>query len=142
MGKVTIKWRKAMESVWTKPRDHSKCGLPKNRPQDVWKNIEKRGADECWPWMAALSNGGYGVFRIEGRYYKAHRVVYSLSHPTFELSAPRSNYEKGFVLHRCDNPRCCNPKHLYLGDIFDNMKDKVARGRCGRTGPRKRRNGT
>lgn len=107
----------------------SGCGLPPNRPIDVWKKIDKRGADECWPWIGS-THRGYGAFRLEGRYYKAHRIVYSLEREPIDLTAPGDRYQKSFVLHTCDNPPCCNPKHLYLGDIRDNMRDKVQRNRC------------
>jgi hypothetical protein len=118
------------------PIDKSRCGLPRNKPVDVWKKIEKRGADECWLYTGGLATG-YGHFRIEGRYYKAHRVVYSLECEPIDLMAPESNYEKNFILHTCDNRACCNPAHLYRGDIWDNMRDKVERNRCWRGGNRK-----
>lgn len=108
-------------------------GLPKNLPSDVWKYVEKRGPDECWPWKSSVQGGGYGAFRINGRYYKSHRVVFSVMHGGIDLAAPESNYEHGFVLHRCDNPICCNPAHLFLGDVNANMRDKVSKGRQSRS---------
>lgn len=107
-------------------------GLPKNKPEDIWKFIDQRGEDECWPWKSSIQ-GGYGSFRISGKYYKAHRVVFFVIYGTIELTAPKSNHDHGFVLHRCDNPVCCNPKHLFLGDINANMRDKVAKGRQSRS---------
>lgn len=125
------KWRASMAARRARaPIDKSRCGLPRNSPQDVWKKIERRGPDECWPWKGTKDGGGYGVFRIHGHYYKAHRVVFSLECQPINLVAPKSQYQQGFVLHTCDNRYCCNPKHLYLGDIWDNMQDKVDRGRC------------
>src|ERR1700744_6262284 len=123
----------------------SGCGLPKNKPEDVWKKIDKRGPDDCWNWTAAKQGGGYGAFRIEGKYYKAHRVVYSLVHEPIDLRAPEDKYSHALVLHHCDNPSCCNPKHLFLGDLFYNARDKVARNRSLRGGNRKlnaKRSGT
>lgn len=104
------------------------AGLPKNNIHDVWARVDRRAADECWPWFGTVAQG-YGVMRVCGRYYKAHRVAYASFQGGIDLGAPRSNYEEEFVLHRCDNPLCCNPAHLYLGDIWANMKDKVERGR-------------
>lgn len=120
------------------PIDKSRCGLPRNEPKDVWKFIESRGPDECWEWRGG-KQAGYGAFRIQGVYYKAHRIVYSLECEAIDLTAPESNYEKGFILHHCDNRSCCNPKHLYRGDIWDNMKDKMQRNRCYRGGPGRKR---
>lgn len=132
------KWRKSMERRRKSgPIDRSRCGLPRNKPEDIWKKIDKRGPDECWLWTASCDSGGYGQFRLQGRYYKAHRIVFSIAKAPIDFRAPESNYEKTHVLHRCDNTRCCNPAHLYLGDIWDNMRDKVERNRTYRGGPRK-----
>lgn len=107
-------------------------GRKANKPEDVWKFITKRGENECWLWQSSLHTGGYGAFRIKQKYYKAHRVVYFVSKGGIELRAPESNYSHDHVLHTCDNPGCCNPKHLFLGDIFVNMADKVSKGRQSR----------
>ena len=69
------------------------------------------------------------MFRLHGHYYKAHRVAYHLGKGPIELKAPSDGYAKTYVLHTCDNPSCCNPDHLYLGDIWKNMQDKVERNR-------------
>ncbi len=103
-------------------------GRKANKPEDVWKFIDKRAADECWPWLSSKS-GPYGAFRVKQKYYKAHRVVYFVRNGGIELNAPESNYSHEHVLHACDNPICCNPSHLFLGDIFVNMADKVSKGR-------------
>ncbi len=104
-------------------------GRKANKPEDVWKFVDKRGADECWPWISSKGRDGYGAFRIKCRYYKAHRVTYFVEKGGIELAAPESNYSHEHVLHSCDNPSCCNPSHLFLGDIFANMADKVSKGR-------------
>jgi hypothetical protein len=104
-----------------------------NVPSDVWKHIDKRGQNECWPWLLTTRQG-YGVFRIQCKYYKAHRVVYFAEFGGIELNAPSDKYAPLFVLHKCNNPLCCNPSHLYLGGIWENMADKVAAGRQYRGG--------
>jgi hypothetical protein len=132
------RWRESMRLRRERgPIDKSKCGLPRNKPSDVWKYVSKGLEDECWNWTAG-KQGTYGAFRIEGKYYKAHRVVYAIARGHIALEGPLSQYDKTHVLHTCDNPLCCNPKHLYLGDIWDNMRDKVMRNRQARTGPKKR----
>jgi hypothetical protein len=81
--------------------------------------------DECWEWKASIGDVGYGIFHIRDEFGKwkaerAHRMAWILTygHPG-EL----------FVLHRCDNRKCANPNHLFLGTNQDNMKDMVAKGR-------------
>lgn len=87
-----------------------------------WAKVDIRGEDECWPWLAGM-NGKYGSIGIGGRTggsELAHRVAYELTYgPLGELHA----------LHSCDNPPCCNPRHLFAGTQLDNMQDKMSKGR-------------
>lgn len=105
--------------------------------ETVWEKIERRDPDECWPWLGYMS-GGYGrldMFGIPG--VRAHRAAYIRANPG---SIDLTEKDGIFVLHTCDNPICCNPKHLYLGDHAQNMKDKKDRRRSPyypkATGPR------
>lgn len=78
--------------------------------------------DKCWVWQKALNMWGYGTIGSNPqKLHSAHRMAYFLFygvHPG-ELQ----------VLHRCDNPPCINPHHLFLGTNADNVKDKMAKGR-------------
>ncbi len=76
----------------------------------------------CWNWTLSAFKGGYGAFRIDnGKQVSAHRAAYQL------LVGPIP--EGIHVLHKCDNPRCVNPYHLWLGTHRENMLDKMNKGR-------------
>ena len=116
-------------------------GRPANTPEVLWSKVDKRSEDECWNWKGYKNNEGYGRTWINDKGYYAHRVIYSLAYPnSINLNAPLSTDETGFLLHTCDNPSCCNPKHLWVGTHADNMADKVKKGRnadfSGGKGPR------
>jgi len=116
-------------------------GRPASTPEVIWSKVDKRGEDECWNWLGYKNEDGYGRTWIEDVGYYAHRVIYALANPnTITYRAPSRTSDYGFVLHVCDNPSCCNPKHLFLGTHADNMADKVAKKRSpdfkGDKGPR------
>ena len=91
----------------------------------LWSKIDKKGPEDCWPWLASTVGRGYGSVRIgasrSGKML-AHRAVY-LQH----FGGPIPDDLQ--VLHSCDNPPCCNPAHLFLGANADNMADRDAKGR-------------
>lgn len=98
-----------------------------------WRKVRRLGADECWPWKGALGRGGRGVFYLRGRTTSAPRVVFEIV-----LGSPLP--ADVYACHRCDNPRCCNPAHLFAGTRSDNMLDMYAKGRGRpRRKPRSRR---
>ena len=78
----------------------------------------------CWEWKAALNNG-YGWFNVDGRIKHAHRVAAFLSKKIDSLDTDLH------VLHHCDNTKCCNPDHLFVGTNADNVADRVRKGRSG-----------
>lgn len=103
--------------------------------------VEQRGPDECWPWNGWHNEQGYGRVEVNGRSYYAHRIIYALAHPgSINWEVKGSQATAVFVLHKCDNPGCCNPAHLFLGSHADNMADKSRKGRSpdfkGERGPR------
>jgi hypothetical protein len=124
-----------------KRKRKSGAGRLPNVPIVLWSKVDKGDPDECWEWLGYKNKEGYGRTWINDKGYYAHRVIYNLAFPgQIDLNAPKSTNEKGFVLHKCDNPSCCNPNHLYVGDYFDNGRDKAQRRRCpdfsGDKGPR------
>jgi hypothetical protein len=88
-----------------------------------WAKISVRGPDECWPWKGHLNKDGYGTFRTNKprRKVYAHRVAYEIEHGESPAGM--------LVRHSCDNPPCCNARHLLAGTHQDNSDDKISRGR-------------
>lgn len=87
-----------------------------------WSYVRIGASDQCWEWTRSRVPGGYGQFAlISHRPIGAHRVAWLF---TFGAIA-----DGLYVLHRCDNPPCCNPAHLFLGTQRDNMHDLTAKRR-------------
>lgn len=75
----------------------------------------------CWEWTHRAKLKGYGQISIGGKHFMAHRLSYLL----FVGPIP----DGLFVCHRCDNPLCCNPSHLWVGSVRDNHRDMIAKNR-------------
>lgn len=91
---------------------------------DFWRRIEIRGLDDCWNWSKGKSDKGYGRYtkaKRNGMPSGSHQVAWILTNGSIPLGL--------YVCHSCDNPSCCNPKHLFLGTAKDNAQDKVKKGR-------------
>lgn len=93
--------------------------------EKFWPAVAIGGPDDCWEWTKSRSAAGYGsvtftVPKIGTRI--ASRAAWILTHGPIP---------KGMnVLHRCDNPPCCNPAHLFLGTQADNVRDMHEKGRA------------
>ena len=85
-----------------------------------WNKVSK--SDDCWEWLAHKNPKGYGKFRYAGANgCLAHRVSWELEYGDIP--------DGMHVLHRCDNPSCVRPDHLFLGTNKDNVEDRVSKGR-------------
>lgn len=89
-----------------------------------WHKIDIKGKDECWNWKGSKNPQGYGQVwsNSKKKQIKAHRLAYEIYNQT---SIPKGM----LICHKCDNPPCCNPYHLFLGTSADNINDAYRKGR-------------
>jgi hypothetical protein len=92
---------------------------PKGSAAPFWSRVDTSG--DCWEWQGARVSKGYGSLAIEGRAATAHRRSWELTYGPIPTGM--------HVLHRCDNPPCVRPDHLWLGTNTENVYDSMAKGR-------------
>ena len=95
-----------------------------NLTKRFWLKVAIRNNNECWNWKASIKPNGYGQFRLKEKIKYAHRTAWELTNGKIP--------DDICILHYCDNPKCCNPNHLFLGTHQDNIADRVAKGRTAR----------
>lgn len=97
------------------------------------KNAKKADSG-CWEWQLALDRYGYGKFSYKHRTYKAHRISFLVFKPEEWDPNPLLH-----ICHTCDNRKCVNPSHLFLGTHIDNIQDRMQKGR--KSGARREQHG-
>jgi hypothetical protein len=116
---------------WNRHYRHGTLPEPPSAEQRFWSRVDRRGPDECWPWLWGCNGQGYGTFFVKAgelglarnKQIGAHRVAFFLIH---------GRWPEPLALHGCDNPPCCNavnPEHVHEGDGCLNMQEMVARDR-------------
>ena len=94
----------------------------KVRPLELrfWEKVKK--TNDCWIWIGAIDDRGYGSIGVNGRTRRAHRLSYEMLNGAIPKGL--------FVCHKCDNKKCVNPNHLFLGTAKDNTMDMIKKGRA------------
>jgi hypothetical protein len=115
------------------PRAQTEIKLTPKQERNFWAKVDKNGPtmpnldSPCWIWTAYKTNHGYGMFSCcNGKMITSHRVVWVIT------NGPIINdhsYHGTCVCHKCDNPSCVNPQHLFLGTQGDNARDRENKDR-------------
>lgn len=96
--------------------------------QRFWAKTDRRGEDECWPWLGGTDRDGYGFLKISRKDQGVSRNVRA-SRVSWEIANGASMPTDLWALHHCDNPPCVNPCHIYPGSAQNNAADRIVRKR-------------
>lgn len=90
-------------------------------PAEVFGKVLENAETGCWEWQMYKNPGGYGQIRVNWKLWLVHRFVYH--HCVADIP------DGLLIMHSCDNPSCCRPKHLELGTQNQNQQDKIRKGK-------------
>lgn len=111
-------WSAARRSGTLPPRKHDRVSAEDR----FWSRVKKSDEiDGCWEWTAGRTSQGYGHFQVNGVIHKTHRYAYEMANGPIPPGL--------FACHRCDNPPCVRPDHIFLGTNRDNQIDSRDKGR-------------
>ena len=109
------------ESDITHRNNFTQLTLSDRESARFWSKIGIYDGDSCWEWEAGRNRAGYGIVYLQKKMRMSHRVAWMLANGPIP---------DGMVIcHHCDNPSCCNPRHLFLGSVLDNIHDRDQKGR-------------
>lgn len=113
--------------------------MPRQKPKPIgemsqdkikafWERVQINGPDDCWPWLCARDELGYGFFHTKTIHSRKEKPYPRRTHRiAFRLYYERESDK--LICHKCDNPPCCNPTHLFEGTDLDNTEDRRSKGR-------------
>lgn len=124
-GQPTRRWK---DGSWPRFIPGHQVRVRPSVSERFWARVQKSEGDGCWNWTGAVGTPGYPLFEDQYRQIAGHRWIWEQNNGPIPTGM--------HVCHRCDNPRCVRPDHLFLGTPKDNFDDMVAKGRSAHLGSR------